>query len=539
MTPKFSFEPLDQPKMFILAPLAFSILGVLLVNIKELMARVNRIFLLIVSIFVLQLFLVLIFSGAPFVQQFFGAQGRNTGLLTYFSFSVIAIAASIISSLKSHIRIYFCLLIIGCISAVYALIQTMGLDPINWANPYNPIIGFLGNPNFESSFLGMCAVATLSLLLRRNLVIWKRLLILTYIVFIFILILRSHALQGILVFAIGSVVLIFLYLAGVPKLARKPFLLSYLALVGIFGSILVSGMLKIGPLADYLYKNSVRQRGFYWHAAFEMMKSHPFFGVGLDSYGDWYYEFRSANAAFYSPDTMSNSAHNVFLELGANGGVFLFLSYLGLSLITCWTSFDYLKKNPEFNWVYAGFLATWIGYEAQALVSINQPGLAIWGWILMGLLIGYPRINLLGDSIDSQSIKKEPKKISRNKQASTSRNIKLQALVGFIIGLLIVLPYFKADANFRVALESRNGNQVIVAALANPIVTGRTMQAATSLANSQLKAQAYDLAHKVTSINSRAIDGWLLKYNLTKIDSIQHKEARIMLDKLNPHVPIK
>ena len=122
-----------------------------------------------------------------------------------------------------------------------------------------------------------------------------------------------------------------------------------------------------------------------------MIKSHPFFGVGLDSYGDLYFATRSKNAAFNTPQTGSNAAHNVFLYLGAFGVLPLFLINLALVSLTIWSIIKVIHRKEEFNWAYAALVGAWVGYVAQSIISINQIGLAVWGWILMGIIVGYER----------------------------------------------------------------------------------------------------------------------------------------------------
>ena len=83
-----------------------------------------------------------------------------------------------------------------------------------------------------------------------------------------------------------------------------------------------------------LYKPSVTYRGDYWHAGIEMFKSHPWFGVGLDAYGDYYRAERTLAATLRrGPSTVSNAAHNVFIDIAATAGIFALLAYLAVIFI--------------------------------------------------------------------------------------------------------------------------------------------------------------------------------------------------------------
>jgi hypothetical protein len=71
-----------------------------------------------------------------------------------------------------------------------------------------------------------------------------------------------------------------------------------------------------------------------------MGNSHPLTGVGMDSYGDWYRRSRDAQALILpGPNTTTNAAHNVFIDVFAYGGYPLFIA-------TAWGTWMILKKVP-------------------------------------------------------------------------------------------------------------------------------------------------------------------------------------------------
>jgi O-antigen ligase len=436
------------------------------------------------------------------------------------------------------------LIFTGVISASYCSLQTINADPIKWSNPYNPIVGFLGNPNFASSFLAITALASFGLFLKPGIGIAARAASLFYIFWSLILIVRSNSQQGIMVLGAGVVVIFFLFLIGNKRFARKLFIAPYLLIVSIVGTLVLFAMLNHGPLASYIYKLSVRQRGFYWNAAIEMMKTHPIFGVGLDSYGDWYLGLRSSNAAFHTPTITSNEAHNVFLNLGATGGFPLLIISIALTLLSGWSIVKYLRRNRGFNWAYAGLVGAWVGYVAQSIISISQIGLAIWGWILMGLLVGIEHNSRSdGSGEDSRmatgklTTKENLKKIPKESQRAISLGV-----IGFIIGLFIALPVFIADSNFRSGLESKNAEQFINSALAGPRDNSRITQAAQILARSNLIEQSKQLVDIVLENNPRYYNAWELKLQLE--DPMKDPNAKIVqeiknkLRKLNPKLKI-
>ena len=111
-------------------------------------------------------------------------------------------------------------------------------------------------------------------------------------------------------------------------------------------ALAIFGMLQKGPLTGLLYKPSVSVRGYYWNAAIEMFKSNPLTGVGFDSYGYYFKEFRSIEYPLrYGFELTSSNAHNTFLQLFATGGFFLGISYLTLVISTLLVGLKLVKKS--------------------------------------------------------------------------------------------------------------------------------------------------------------------------------------------------
>ena len=539
ITPFNSADPINIPKLLLLATLAFGALGVLMWNFKNILVLGNKIFLALIGLFILDLFVILIFSGAPLNQQIFGTFGRNTGLVAYLSLAVITLTASVVSTEASLRKVSFSLLGTGMFTAFYSLLQTIGMDPVKWNNSHNAIVGFLGNPDFASSFLGICGIVIFSLMLKSNQKIQVRLGMLLIFAGLGALIFRSHAQQGLLVLGGGSAIVLLIYFFTSVRLSKLRYLLPFSGTLSIGALLVILGTLKIGPLADNLYKVSVRQRGFYWHAAVEMLKNHPIFGVGLDSYGDWYFNYRSINAATLSPSVMSNASHNVFLDFGANGGFPLFGLHLALVFLTYFSIFKYLLRKRKFNWAYAGLVGAWIGYEAQALISINQIGLAIWGWILMGILIGVETTNRREKNDGKLQITSKPYQRIISNNVTREKYLIPIMLAGMVIGFLVILPSFTADINYRTAQTSRSASQLIDAATSNPRDSTRMIMAAQALANNGLLVEARKLVAINLKDNPRDYNAWHLEFAITKPGTPQHAKALARLRGLNPSERIK
>ena len=540
ISPTASLDPINLPKLTLLVPLAVGAFFAILLQLRTLVSNVSGIFLSISVLFLLDLLIVLFVSGAPLGQQIFGMNGRNTGFLAYFSLLILMLAAYLSVNQQVIEKISFGLLSLGAISIVYGLMQHFGLDPLPWANVNNPISTFLGNPNFSSSFFGICATATVALSLKPSNSTRNRIFCGVSIVLYIYLILGSKSIQGLLVAGGGTLAVILIYLITNPKLARRIILVPFLSLTLPVIVIVVLGTLKIGPLADYLYKVSVRQRGFYWMAALKMIETHPFFGVGLDSFGDSYFKYRSDNAALLSPTVLSNSSHNVFLELGSYGGIPLFTIHFALVVFTIYSIFKYLKRNRNFNWAYVAIVGAWLGYVAQCVISINQLGLAVWGWILMGIINGI-EFKFRREQNSSDSISKgNPFNNTKSKGRYIRKNNTVTVVVlGLLVGSVITIPAFSADINFRSALQSGSVNELVSAANAYPMDSVRSLQAVDILAGNNRMNEANTLLDNILVNTPKFYNGWILKYKLSQLNSPERELAGKKLLELNPRIKLE
>ena len=160
-------------------------------------------------------------------------------------------------------------------------------------------------------------------------------------------------------------------------------------------------MLQIGPLSELLYKSSVSIRGFYWRAGFKMFFSDPLTGVGVDSYGDYFKEFRETQYSLnYGFDLTSTNAHNVPIQFFATGGIFVGISYILINIFILHSAFGAIKLASERNKpIIVTIFASWLAFQAQSIISIDNIGLTIWGWILGAALVGIKSFTLSADQV--------------------------------------------------------------------------------------------------------------------------------------------
>ena len=316
----------------------------------------------------------------------FGETQRRNGFLQYLSLSTILVAASIFTRTFNVKKIFVVTYFIATISVIYSLMQTTGNDFVNWNNPYNSVISTLGNPNFAAAVMAIMGVITFSSMFISTFQYTQRLLAALISILLLFVIYKSNARQGLLAYFLG--VGIFLTIWLWTKNRKFGILATTVGLIIFIISLL--GMLQFGPLEKYLYKPSVSIRGYYWRAGIEMLRSYPFFGVGIDSYGVYFKEFREVRYPLtYGFEITSSNAHNTFIQFFATGGIFLGLAYLLLNGYILKQAIYGIRNLTGNNRMYlVAIFSAWIAFHAQSLISIDNIGISIWGWILGGSIVG-------------------------------------------------------------------------------------------------------------------------------------------------------
>lgn len=524
-------DPVNTPKLFLLGSLAFGLLAMWTSNKADFEGpSLISPFLIVVFIFVGWSAVVALKSESPFSQNFYGVYGRNTGLLTYTSLAICALVLSRFKQMSSIEILTRGFLFAGIVNVIYCAWVGIFGDFIGWNNPYKAILGTFGNPNFISSFLGMFVTAASAFFVNLN----KRMK-LTYFILAPILIwelLEANSLQGIVVavFGVWLITSYWLYANFVKKLYATLFFAAGLA-IGGFGLL---GVIGKGPLVTAMAQPTVALREQYWFAAWRMATNHPIFGVGLDTYGDWYRRMRGESALINpGPNVVTNVAHNVYLDFLASGGFPLLVSYLAVTLIGVLSIIKVLRRREKFNPYFGAVAGIWATYHLQSLISINQIGLAIWGWITTGLLVSFSGIKPAD----------VPSNMNPNLMKSdTSPTISpaIRGYVGLVTGALIAIPPLSADIKWMSALKAQSVESLEESLTGNyfaPRNSMRLAQAAQTLERSGLSDLAIKYARIGIMHNPNYDDAWETLYYMklaTEKEKTMARQKLIELDPLNP-----
>ena len=517
VTPKSAGDPINPIKMAVIAICGFACAGFIASKWRKLFQSPLKLLIFLSGLFLISLILNLIFAGGNLTQKFFGVYGRNTGFVTYASLLFLLVGSAIASSSSLIKKFTLTMLAVGVLSSIYGYMQHFGIDPAGWVSPYNPIMGFLGNPDFAAAFLALSCIAAFAPILSKSTKLIFKVSSFIYIVFALYLIKLSGVKQGLLIFAIGIACLVILVLYH-----SKFKVFSFIAMVGTvsFTILIALGLFNIGPMASLLYKTSLTARGYYWQAALTMISKHPFLGVGLDSYGDWYRRSRSIDAYNWAPSQYANTAHNVFLDIAADGGLFLLITMLAIMGLVIKTIIQVTKREKAFTPYFATLVSLWVGFNAQLLISINQIGIAVWGWILSGLIIGYRYLDIKDTDIEAESSKKIKAKRTSIEKLAPGALISL--LIGSFIGLGIGLPAFIGESRYYTEMSSGDPIRIQKAAYIWPKNVYHFMQVATTLRDNRANTQTAHPELKKESIPDYANLGIMVARDAIKLfpDSI-------------------
>jgi hypothetical protein len=336
--------------------------------------------------------------------------------------------------------------------------------------------------------------------------------------------------QGYLNFIAGISSAFLIYLFSTRKtLAAWIFLGTFTG--GVF--LVLLGIFNNGPLASVIYKSSLQARGFYWRAAVKMIVDHPFFGVGLDGFGDWYRRSRTQATAEFNSGIVADTAHNIPLDIGSGGGLPLLALYFCFIALAILSIVKIVKSTREFDVTFAAIVAAWVAYQAQSFISINQLGIGIWGWSLTGLLIGY---ELNTRDLPTQLLEKATK--GKHQEAGKiSAGTLLVAVVAGAIGLAVSLPPYIATNKYYKALQSGDGVQIQEAAYLKPYDRTKFLYSAQILIENKLDKQAIQILKDASKIYPDSFDLWQKWSQIPSATPEQVARAKAEMKRLDPFNP--
>ncbi len=528
------YEPVNMPKMLLLCGFSFAAVGILgFHGVAKFFVQHKPLAILLIS-FVGFGLVVLLANSSVFSRSLYGTYGRNTGFLTYFCLALFFLACTQISSPTFSKNLVTVLLVTGTINCAYGLIQLSGHDFMPWGSQKGTMMGTFGNANFASAFLGIFSTAIFTVVLYKFYSGKIRAsLIIAFLVTIG-LITWSNSIQGLVVSIAGCSLSLLFWMLN--KNFKPKYIYTYTLSLITLTFLGTAGILGNGPLSNLLYSQNIAYRMEYWKAAFHTGANHLFLGVGWDSFGDYYRRFRSTEALI-SPgvDVTTDAAHNVFLDVFASGGIILLLCYLGITLIVLVSGAKKFRLGGYRDPIYVTIFVAWIGYQLQSLISINQIGLAIWGWALSGMILGYPERNseeISKTGLSDQRIKKANKTTSNDFEF-----YRITSGILFVAGVLISLPPIMADASWRHSQESKKYEDIVEAIMKWPREPNRMVTGAKIFTLNKYEAEGLKYTLEATRNFPDSFGPWEILYTIPQSTDEQRAEALKQLKRLDPLNP--
>jgi O-antigen ligase len=530
VSPWNSIDPVNLPKLVALGILSAIGFGIAISDLHFARSKSSRMLMIVLILFVAQLLLALLLSPGDFSFHLYGTPNRNTGFLAYLFLTLLLFASAASASTAVLKKFAYSLLGVGGFLGLYGLGQWRGVDVFDYVNAYGSnVFATFGNPNFQSAFMGITAAVGLTLGIFGQMKLAQRVgLIAICVIAISNVYLSSE--QGYLNFLAGFLAAALIYL-----FSKKKMILAWtgLALSGLGGVLVLAGILNIGPLADLLYKSSLQARGFYWRAAIYMMVNNPFFGVGLDGFGDWYRRSRPQSAIEVNASVVSDTAHNIPLDIGSGGGIPLLILYLLILGLALNAIIRVIKRSQDFDPIFASIVAGWVAYQAQSLISINQLGLGVWGWSLTGLLIGY-ELNTRDNSATEQA-KLSGKTVKKKEQIPASA--LLIAVAAASIAAAVSLPPYLAANKYYKALQSGDGNILYENAYLKPYDRIRFLYTAQILAENKLEDKAIQILSDASKLYPDSFEVWQRWSVIPSATPAQIAKAKAEMKRLDPFNP--
>lgn len=387
-------------------------------------------------------------------RNLFGTTGRNNGLIYYLAAISVAIVILLTKISSKELRyvekvIAFTALVFG----TYCALQYLNLDPIEWSNPFNRVIGTLGNPNFSSATLGIFAVFWLGLVSlnesnSRKIKISFSILfgIFSYLAWC------TESLQGIIVILVGVFLILYVTVINYFKTA---FLVRLIQIgIVLILSVLFLSFLGLGPLGTHLEQYTLRLRANYALFGIKAMINSPLSGVGVDNYNVAFRLYRTPEfIAQYGVDLNSDNAHSTPVQIGASFGLIVFMLYVFLQLVILARAAKTISsKNPETGSLKL-ISILWILVFIQSLISIEIIGLGVLNWTLGALILS-------GHNWYETSINMAAKRTS-----DTAKNLQFPAWAGAatilssLCTFLLLLPITREDAIFKDILTLQIQNE--------------------------------------------------------------------------------
>ena len=178
-------------------------------------------------------------------------------------------------------------------------------------------------------------------------------------------------------------------------------------------------------------KSSFARRIYFWKAGKDALLASPVVGHGMGSYERTVFDYRSPDYWMVSSEDVVPHAHNELIEIGVEYGLLGLLLSVALVGLVVRRGIAVVRTGKAWErWMAAGIVSAIAGIAVDNLanVTLRQPPIAMFAWLLMGLLF-------------SRAFSAREQKASTLLFASRPR----AAVVPLIVWVLLALFYGRAQ----------------------------------------------------------------------------------------------
>ena len=519
IAPYILMDSVNPIKLLIVSTFGFGYILIFVLNFRQIKSEKNNLILWVASSFIILSVLVTFTTQNELSQQLYGVIGRQTGLVLHLGLFGLLIAGNLFASqylLVSSIRLFQ---VTGLIISFYGLIQIFDLDPLTWSSNPGWVAATLANPNFFSSFMGMLVCVTLPYIISTEKIVNKVLYLISALISVFIII-KTSSQQGIILVLLGVVITLYFYIKG--KNLPKGWLWSYVSVAVLGFMVLLLDIFQKVPWEPILYKASVSARGDYWRAGLAVIEKHPLTGVGFDGLREQFGLVREPISLTRGDQLDLDAAHNIYIDKGIAGGVPLLILYLIMIIIVAFAVKKLASNMSSFKPELVAVISCWIAWAVQGVISIDNVGLASWGWYLSGLITGLAAVS--GKSTEDYS----------GPRVKIKSGLK-PYVAGALIGAIIASPLITREYRYVKSIESGDPKALQAAALQFPQDVFRIGRAAEILKEYKIEKESLFLAQAGVKNFPESYAAWAVVYTSPWASEAERAQAKIKLFELDPY----
>jgi len=344
------------------------------------------------------LLVISVFFALDKQTAIFGSLSRVEGLLTLtIYFSIFLTSRNIEKIGKKFILV---MLLPGAIISIHGILQAYGIDPIPnhyyFANMLSSNLAFstMGNPNHLGTYLVLLIPFTIYLYIEKKHIFG----FIFYIIMFYALLTTSTRGSWIGLF-LGLSIYFFFRIrqnrrSGIKDNKHKYIIIASIILLVVysfssdfnfiarFASIFLDFIKVVKRSNDVLDAGSFRL--YIWDKVIELIKSRPFFGVGLDNLGiafGKYYQLETINTMGITGLGTVSKAHNEYLHIAVTSGIPSLIIYLSLVV----TIFKKIISRIIHSDIYLPLMASLVGFYTIGFFNNQVIMFAYLLWAFLGL----------------------------------------------------------------------------------------------------------------------------------------------------------